>query len=194
MGILLTAMTSRTEKLRKKVLELEQKQVKQEADVADVKTAAATSLVSVASQPPSLVKAASGIQIKPYGYIKLDAAYDSARTAYGDASFFVFPTTKVGGDKEELTFGARETRLGANIIAPEQDGIKVTGRIEGDLYEEVATESKYSPRMRLPPQSSPKFSRTFLSPRRANAPSPLTPHSLRTLWTHPPPTPPSRKA
>lgn len=138
--------------LRQKVLDLEQKQVKQEADLAAMRTTTASSFVAVAAsqqQPPPLVKAASGVQIKPYGYVKFDAAYDTARTAWGDAAFFVYPKSYVGGDKKELSFGTRESRLGAQILTPEQDGVKVTGRIEGDLYEDVATENKYSPRLRL---------------------------------------------
>ena len=148
----LADLDKQNEDLRKKILALEQNQAKQEADVAAVKTAAATSYVAAVSSatPPSLLtKAANGIQIKPYGYVKFDAAYDTARTAWGDAAFFVYPTTYAGGDKKELTFGARESRLGANIIAPEQNGIKITGRIEGDLYENVSTENSYTPRLRL---------------------------------------------
>ncbi|MDR0842196.1 MAG: hypothetical protein LBP68_02115 [Acidobacteriota bacterium] len=92
----------------------------------------------------------SSVQIKPYGYIKLDAAYDTSRTSYGDWTFWTNPSTSVGGGEESLSFGARETRLGLNITVP-TDGRKfqLTGKIEGDFDEEASTENKYVPRLRL---------------------------------------------
>jgi len=91
----------------------------------------------------------SSVQFKPYGYIKLDTSYDTARAAYGDILFWTQPDTAAGGDKQELNFSARGTRLGVNIIAPENRSIKVAGRIEGDLCEEISTPNKYAPRLRL---------------------------------------------
>ena len=91
----------------------------------------------------------SGVQFTPYGYIKFDAAHDTARTAYGDLAFWVMPKSAVGGNERELNFSARETRFGLNIAAPESRGVKTTGRLEIDFYEEVATANKYLPRLRL---------------------------------------------
>ena len=99
--------------------------------------------------PAPLPKAPSGVQFKPYGWIKFDAVYDSAKTSFGDIGFWVLPGSAAGGDQEELTFGARYSRLGVNLVAPEYDGIQVAGRIEGDFYEEAATANKYSPQLRL---------------------------------------------
>ncbi|MDR1728144.1 MAG: hypothetical protein LBT74_09535 [Acidobacteriota bacterium] len=92
---------------------------------------------------------ASSVKITPYGYVKLDSVYDTARTAYGDLSFWALPKTTVGGGEEELTFSARDTRLGLNITGHESGKVKVTGKIEGDLFEEASTANKYSPRLRL---------------------------------------------
>ena len=91
----------------------------------------------------------SAVQIKPYGYIKLDSAYDTARTAYGDLGFWTMPKSAVGGGEEELTFSARETRLGLNITTSETGKFRITGKIEGDLFEEAGTANKYAPRLRL---------------------------------------------
>ena len=91
----------------------------------------------------------SNIQFTPYGYIKFDATHDTARTAYGDLAFWVLPEGADGSDKRELNFGARETRFGLNIVAPESRGVKTTGRIEVDFYEEVPTTNKYALRLRL---------------------------------------------
>ena len=89
------------------------------------------------------------VQIKPYGYIKLDSVYDTARTAYGDLGFWAMPKFAVGGGEEELTFSARETRLGLNITASENGRLRITGKLEGDLFEEAVTTNKYVPRLRL---------------------------------------------
>ena len=91
----------------------------------------------------------SNVQFTPYGYIKFDSSYDTARTAYGDLAVWVMPENAAGGEKRELNFTARETRFGLNIVAPENRGIKTTGRIEMDFYEEIPTPNKYSPRLRL---------------------------------------------
>ena len=91
----------------------------------------------------------SNVQFIPYGYIKLDSTYDTARTAFGDIAFWVLPERAAGGNEKELNFGARETRLGVNIVAPDSRGIKTTGRFEFDFYEEVPTPNKYVPRLRL---------------------------------------------
>lgn len=91
----------------------------------------------------------SNVQFSPYGYIKFDSMYDTARTAYGDLGLWVMPENAAGGDEQELNFSARETRFGLNIIAPENRGVKTTGRIEADFYEEIPTPNKYSPRLRL---------------------------------------------
>ena len=91
----------------------------------------------------------SNVQITPYGYIKFDSTYDTARTTYGDLAFWVRPETAVGGDERELNFSARETRLGLNIAAPETGGFKTTGRIEVDFYDGIASQTAYSLRMRL---------------------------------------------
>lgn len=91
---------------------------------------------------------AAGVQFKPYGWVQFDAAYDTSRTSYGDLMFMIQPETAVGAGKKELSTSARGTRFGINILAPEKDGRKVTGRIEGDFCEDL-TPNKYAPRLRL---------------------------------------------
>ena len=91
----------------------------------------------------------SNVQVTPYGYIKFDAIHDSSRTAFGEVGAWVMPETAIGGGERELTFSAREARLGLNLVAPETRGVKTTGRIEADFYEEIATPNKYAPRLRL---------------------------------------------
>ena len=92
---------------------------------------------------------ANGFEIVPYGYFKFDACYDSARTAFGDAAVYAVPNSLSGGGKEDLTFSARETRLGLNVKAPDNPNLKVTGRFEGDFYGDLANQDTYQFRLRL---------------------------------------------
>ena len=92
---------------------------------------------------------AEGVRLNLYGYVKLSTAYDTSRTAYGDASFWALPDGAAGGGESELTFSARETRVGLNIVTPASGGRNFTGRIELDFCEEVGVVNKYSPRLRL---------------------------------------------
>lgn len=99
-----------------------------------IKTAA---LVACALFATSLVtfggNVGSKFDVDLYGYIKLDAVYDSQRTFVGDIMLFVLPQ---GTEKDdEFTMTARETRFGFRIGGPElPGGGKSTGRIEADFY------------------------------------------------------------
>jgi len=97
---------------------------------------------------PVLAAPAAGITFKPYGWVKFDAVCDSSRTSFGDIGFWVMPGSAPGGGKNELNFAARDFRFGTWIYAPEFDGVKVTGRFEGDWCNDLAPNA-YNPRMRL---------------------------------------------
>ncbi len=91
----------------------------------------------------------NGISVVPYGYFKFDAVYDSARTAFGDASVYVYPRSVSGGNREDLSFSARESRVGLVIEMPENPRLKVTGRLETDFYGDLANQDSYQLRLRL---------------------------------------------
>ena len=91
----------------------------------------------------------SGVQVTPYGYLKFDVTHDTARTAYGDLGFWVMPEYAAGSGEREMNFSAREARFGLNLVAPETRGVKTTGRLEVDFYEDLPTPNKYTMRMRL---------------------------------------------
>ncbi len=77
---------------------------------------------------------AQNLKITPYGFFKLDMAYDQARTNNGN---YVFYVQKVGDDEDkdnEFNMTARQTRLGMNLAYEEVDGKKVSARFEGDFY------------------------------------------------------------
>jgi len=104
----------------------------------------------VATEPPKmeLGKVTSSFDITVYGYIKVDAIYDSQSTVIGDLGFFVKP--KVDGESDnEFNMTARETRLGLKIGGPTVYDGKVSARIEIDFYGRSDSENGYHPRMRL---------------------------------------------
>ncbi len=91
---------------------------------------------------------AAGFQFKLYGYVKLDAIYDTHRVAPGEVMFYVLPLED-GKKDDQFRMTARETRLGLDITAPEYRGIKTTGRIEADFYGSGGGDNTPNLRLRL---------------------------------------------
>lgn len=68
-----------------------------------------------------------------YGFIKLDASYDSARMNNSNAPGWVVPTTKRNDD--EFGMSINQTMLGMRFKGPYSDKVDVTGRFEFDLMD-----------------------------------------------------------
>lgn len=131
---------------------------------AAVVSAAAQSAAQPAAQAapageslPALArKAADAVQfeesprfhLKPYGYVKLDAIYDTHSVAAGDLMFYVLPHTD-GVDDNEFRMTARETRIGLNLKVAETGPIKPSGKIEVDFYGAGGSDNAANLRMRL---------------------------------------------
>lgn len=86
--------------------------------------------------------------LKPYGYVKLDASYDSQRTSAGDLMFYVLPEV-AGENDNEFNMTARETRIGLELAGPDTPDIKTTGKIEADFYGPGGTANSPNLRIRL---------------------------------------------
>ena len=91
---------------------------------------------------------ASKFDINIYGYVKLDAIYDSQETVAGDLAFYVKQEGPDGSDSQ-FYMTAKETRLGLAIAGPEAMGGKVSGKIETDFYGKGGTDNAANLRMRL---------------------------------------------
>lgn len=100
---------------------------------------------AVAQEVPVMMAMQSAYQVTLYGYVKLDAAYDSQRTAAGNLMFFALPEGRDGRD-DEFNLTANETRLGLRIALPEMNGIETYGVVETDFY---GGGSQNSPNLRL---------------------------------------------
>jgi hypothetical protein len=75
-----------------------------------------------------------GITIKPYGFFKLDLAYDNARTNNGNFVNWVNFVPDGGKKDGEFNLTSRQTRLGAKFFAGEHDGKTVSAQVETDFY------------------------------------------------------------
>ena len=103
------------------------------------------SAVEIKIPAPGAGSEAPLLTLKAYGYVKLDAAYDTQKTSAGDALFYVLP--KVNGESDnEFNMTARETRLGLELAGPDMEGLKTTGKIETDFY---GGNTANSPNLRL---------------------------------------------
>jgi len=68
-----------------------------------------------------------------YGYIKLDASLDSAKTNDGDFAYVVLPYAE-GEEDNEFNMTAKQTRLGMKFTADDESDVEVGGRVEFDFY------------------------------------------------------------
>ncbi len=106
-----------------------------------------------ASANPPKVEMVSGegksvFTLKPYGYVKLDAIYDSQRVQNGELAFYVMPK-EAGELDDEFNMTARETRLGLDLAGPDTPDIKTTGKVEVDFYGSGGAPNTAPLRMRL---------------------------------------------
>jgi hypothetical protein len=81
----------------------------------------------------------SNFKFKPYGYIKLDAAYDDSRTNYGNFVLYI-PNESQHKNDNEYNMTAKQTRLGLDIMAPDTYDWQAWGRMEIDFYGDGATQ------------------------------------------------------
>ncbi len=114
--------------------------------------AAGLAAISAAAVEIAVPSPAAGeaplLTLKPYGYVKLDASYDTQKTASGDLMFYVQP--KVDGESDnEFNMTAKETRLGLELTGPDIEALKTSAKIETDFYGNSGTANSPNLRMRL---------------------------------------------
>lgn len=141
-----TQLRRRIEELEKEIEELKKiaQQQARPAKVAttDARSAAPPKLEEAASQKGAAKMPAdadakkpvvSDLDIELYGYIKLDAAYDTSRMDNGNYVRWV-ESEAVNDDDDEFNMTANETRLGMRISGPQVSDAKTSGRVEIDFY------------------------------------------------------------
>ena len=125
----------------------------------------------------------STLDIQFYGYIKLDAAWDSSGVFPGD---YVLYTREGREGDDEFNLTAKQTRLGFKIQGPNAGNMKSSGVVEADFYGAAGAENKANVLLRHAymtfdwPQS--KFS--ILAGQTSDVISPLLPNTLNytVLW------------
>ncbi len=75
----------------------------------------------------------SNLDIQLYGFLKLDAAYDSSRTDDGNYAKWV-ERENTNGDDEQFNMTANQSRFGMNITSLGDGAVKTSGRAEVDFY------------------------------------------------------------
>jgi hypothetical protein len=87
-----------------------------------------------------------GIAFNFYGYVKLDSAYDSARTSVGNFARWV-ESEDLNPNDNQFSMTANETRLGVDFLGPPEGAWRTGGRVEIDFYG-GGTENKPTPYLR----------------------------------------------
>ncbi len=134
-------------KIRVEKLENELRQINQILGRRDHKAPAKTSPVAppVATEPKKIKPA--GVTIQPYGYIKIDAAYDDSRINNGNfARWAESEATNKNDDQFNMT--VNQTRLGVKLNGPDNSDIKTSGLVEIDFFENADATNKASIMMR----------------------------------------------
>ncbi|MBN2593004.1 MAG: hypothetical protein JXA81_05805 [Sedimentisphaerales bacterium] len=75
----------------------------------------------------------SNLDIQLYGYLKLDAAYDSSRINNGNYGKWV-ENESVNKNDDQFNMTANESRLGAILNGPDDGQMKTSGLVEVDFF------------------------------------------------------------
>lgn len=89
----------------------------------------------------------STVGVELYGYLKLDAAFDTSRIDVGNYARWVFSESSVRRGDSQFSLTANQTRLGLRFSGPAIGGAETGGLFEGDFYGGGA-ENKPNPMMR----------------------------------------------
>lgn len=148
-----------------------------EADLAQIKSRMEEDEKAAADRTEPSVESKYSIQI--YGFIKVDAAYMTARAndAGNYARWVESEATNANDDQFNLT--ARESRFGLNFRGPDVASLKTSARMEIDWYG-GGTENKNLPMLRHAylQLDWPKGSWTLLAGQTSDVISPNVPYAL----------------
>ena len=126
--------------------------------------------------------AVAGVTTTFYGYIKLDASYDSAMTNDGNYVYYVLPYAE-GEEDDEFNMTAKQTRLGLKLDGGGSDAVAVSGVIEFDFYGGGA-ENKPNPMLRKAYMEFKTSAVDILAGQTSDIISPIVPTTLNyiVLW------------
>jgi len=152
--------------------------VEQKVEKAEKSKAASPSVVSAAS---SII---SDFKFKPYGFVKLDAAYDDSRLYPSSGNFALYVPSEQWGPgrhKNDNSFSmtGRQTQVGLYILAPETYSWVAKGRLEIDFYGDATQhENKANVLLRQANVELTKGNFSIIAGQTNDLISPLTPNVL----------------
>ena len=111
--------------------ELRQKVEKLDKDLQEIKKVIIPETKATAAQAPKPVW--SNLDIQFYGYLKLDAAYDTSRINNGNYAKWVEREDSQDNDNQ-FSMTANQSRFGMRINGPDDGVINTSGRAEVDFY------------------------------------------------------------
>lgn len=135
------------ERLRKQNAEMQQRLDRLTSELDEIKAVLSGRGAATLNPATSGKKAASGKpEFEFYGYVKLDAAYDTSRVSVGDYARWVESEDLFRNDNE-FNMTANETRVGVRLRGPASERFRYNGQVEIDFYGGGA-ENSPSPRLR----------------------------------------------
>ncbi len=129
------------------IMALQERVDQLEAALSEVKALLKEKTIGAQTMEPVV---SASYDMKLYGYVKLDMAYDTQRTGSGGGNFarYVLQSTPANDGDDEFNMTARQTRLGLLVDGGEYGDAKVGGRLEIDFYG-GGSEDTALPRLRL---------------------------------------------
>jgi hypothetical protein len=125
----------------------------------------------------------STLDIQFYGYVKLDAAWDSSGVYTGD---YVLYTREGRQGDDEFNITAKQTRLGVKIHGPDTGEMNTSGLVEIDFYGAAGAENKANVLLRHAYMTLdwPDHKFSILAGQTSDVISPLLPYTLNytVLW------------
>ena len=128
--------------------------------------------------------ASAAPMVEPYGYIKLDAAWDDSRVYTGNSAVYVEAEDSNRNDSQ-FNMTANETRFGVRVTGPEFGKMKTRGVVEADLYGGgAANKSNSMLRHAYGEVSWPAWDLAILGGQTSDVMGPLSPSTLNVnvLW------------
>lgn len=164
---------------------LDERLAQLEKEVAELKTAPASTSGGTASGNSKKKGLFSSVDVQFYGYIKADASRDSSRTTPGNYVVYVDSEATRRNDAE-FNLTANETRLGMDFSGPSTDAMKTSGKVEFDFFAKPSAENKAEIQMRHAYMNLewPEAQFSLLAGQTWDVISPLNPSTLNysVLW------------
>jgi hypothetical protein len=127
----------------------------------------------------------SNLDIQLYGFVKLDASYDTSLTYPGNFTIWVNSESS-NEDDDGFNITAKQTRLGLKINGPDNGDVKTSGLVEFDFYGSSAPENKGKVQLRKAYLQIdwPDDSFSLIAGQNSDVFSPLVPTTLNytVLW------------